>query len=410
MRTVREVGEHPRDCCWSLRNPLAQPGTVWASLTSAELLAVQDSLGLRRVDPGGILAMTEQLLGPVTRWAILGDTVAGALGWANVSLTDQYHAVTDGAGAFLASAMFSLRVSGPQAGVVLDRLSPRKISDLAVNSAKFVLFTTPAGTVDEEAVVLRTGQTEFMLSCGGGKPPGWLDATAQEFGDDIRIERGDQFCFNIKGPERLDAVQSLVRPGRDQERIARLQTFDSCMVHPVIGGLARIVKNVIGYEFWADGETLAAVWHQVLAERPQIVPCGWDLLNIYRLECRSMTFCLYPLDVHSGTSLLETGYGWMMKEPNCEQYVGRAALEACTERRLWLGGIRAIGDAEPPFIGSEIQSVSGDFAGYVTSAAFSFRDNCSLAFAHLVPSCAPGANVHIDGTSWLVSSLPIGRQ
>lgn len=38
----------------------------------------------------------------------------------------------------------------------------------------FTLFTTPVGTVDEEAIVLRTGDEEYLVSCGGAKTLSWL--------------------------------------------------------------------------------------------------------------------------------------------------------------------------------------------------------------------------------------------
>lgn len=368
---------------------------------------MQNVLKLRRVDPGGILHATDVLLGGVTKWTVLGDNVIGAWGWREVDLDQQYRAVTHGAGAFIASAMCYLEVSGSDAGALLDALSPRRVSDLPLGSARFVLFTTPAGTVDEEAVVVRTGPEEFLLSCGGGKEPGWLRRTA-EFFTEVRILPSEVFSFNIKGPKRLQAVQSLVDDA-DRRVIADLRNFQSCQVRTLVGGQARVLRSVIGYEVWTSAEVLAAMWRQLVTERPEITPCGWELLTIYRMECRDITFGLFPVDVHIGTTLFEIGAGWMVPDDHDgRDYIGREGLlKSRGSQRLWLAGLHAADTKSGcPLVGDEVLDDSGGFLGYVTSAAPSPREGRVLAFAHLAPDCQPGAVVHAAGSRWQVSTIP----
>lgn len=412
MLTIRDRYLVSREWSLEIRNPLSQPGMVWATLSSTELAKAQDALRLRRVDPGNIFKLSEELLGSVTKWAVLGDNVIGVWGWRGVSLADQYKAVNTGAGAFIAAAMCYLRVSGSDAAALLDMLSPRRVSDLPVNGAKFIVFTTPVGTVDEEAVVIRTGLNEFVMSCGGGKPPGWLALMANKF-DDVIIQPSDVLSFNIKGPQRLAAVQSLVQES-SRDQITELSSFQSCKVKTLVGGEARILKSIIGYEVWAASDVLAEVWKQLVVDRPAIVPCGWELLSIYRMECRSILFTLFPVDMHMGTTLYEIDAGWMVpKIDDGREYIGRAALtQERSPNKTWLAGVRAVDDTvEPPLIGSEVFTRLGEFAGYITSAAFSPREKRVLGFAHLSPNCSVGSKVLIDGANWDVCSVPFnGRE
>ncbi|MFI9010016.1 glycine cleavage T C-terminal barrel domain-containing protein [Actinosynnema sp. NPDC053489] len=376
-------------------------------MPAGDLFAAQRVLGLRAVDPGGIFALSTQALGPPPEWCVLGDNVIGVSGWPGVALEDQYRAVHSGAAAFIAAAMLYLTVSGSDAGAALDALSPRKVSDLPVGGARFVLFTTPAGTVDEEAVVVRTGPQEFVFSCGGGKPPGWLESVAAQF-PDVRVGPAELFSFNIKGPRRLAAVQSLVAEA-DRERIAALGPFRSCLVRPLVGDTARVVRTIIGYEVWARHDVLAAVWRQLITERPDVVPSAWELLNTYRLECRDIVFALYPVDMHSGTTLWEVGQGRVVRRGDDHDYVGRKALlDTRDTPRLWLAGLVGGGGAPPPAAGAEVFDREGNFLGHVTSSAFSPRHGRALAFAHLLPHCPPGQEVVVGGDRWTTTTLPIG--
>jgi aminomethyltransferase len=406
MITIRDLGEYSRDFDLDIRNPLSQAGPVWGTLTAADLAAVQGPLGLRRTDPGGVLALTEQVLGPADRWCLLGANVIGVTGWESVPFADQYRAVTTGAGVFVASAMLYLRVSGPGAGAALDMLSPRTLSDLPVGHARFILFTTPAGTIDEEAVVIRTGEEQYELSCGGGKPPGWLADVAQGR-DDVTVQENDRFGFNIKGPKRLQAVQSLLHPD-EAEPVAKLVNFQSRPARSRNGDQVRVLKTVIGYEVWATEETLHDTWRLILTGRPQIVPCAWEVLATYRLECTNMVFGLYPVDLHSGTSLHEVGFSWMANRGDGHDYIGRKALlESSAHGGLWFAGLRARADGPAPPVGREVRSRSGEFMGYLTSAAPSPRHGAPLGFAHLVPDCVPGSDVLIDDAVWTVCTLPV---
>lgn len=408
MRTTRDAGIGSRDWANDIRNPLAQASLVWATVDRSDLEATCRVWGLRRTDPGGIFALSDQLLGAATRWTVLGDNVIGAWAWSDVALADQYRAVSTGAGAFIASAMAYVRVSGPDAPAVLDALTPRKLSDLPVNGSRFVLFTTPAGGIDDEAIVVRTGRSEFLMSCGAGRPPGWLAIALRDF-PEAAVDGSPLCSFNIKGPLRLAAVLSIVQPG-DRDAITEMATFATHVVRTTVGAEARILKSVIGYEVWAPPDVLCALWRTVITGRPMVVPCGWELLTVYRMECRAIVFGLFPVDLHAGTTPFEIGAGWMVPPvDDGRDYIGRSALMAGRHsKRLWLAGLRAVDpDVPPPLVGREVfDSTSGAFLGYVTSSAHSPREGRALGFAHLSPRCSEGMEVTVEDSHWLVSLLP----
>lgn len=407
MKSVRDRGLYPRIHDPYLRSPLMQAGLVWSTLDSTELPPRLDGHTLRYSDPGDVLGLLAATVGPPTGVCILEDTVVGAAGWAGLPLDRQYEAVTTRAAAFVAGAMNYLRVSGPDAARLLDMLTPRDMTRLPVGRATFALFTTPAGTVDNEAVVLRVGDDDYLLSCGGPtKAPSWLPEARRAF-PRAQVEQAGVACFNIKGPRRLEAMARLVHPD-DRGALTGLRPFEARKLRTPRGVPAWILKTTIGVEMWGDGDAMRESWFGILAMPELVTPGSWDLLDVFRLECTDMVFGVYPIDLHGATTLWEAGFGWMVDPPKPGDYVGRAALAASRDsRRLWLAGLAARdGSTGVPSLGQEVFTPDGDFAGYVTTSAYSPRHGRPLAFAHLRPSCVPGQSLVVEGAAWTATTLP----
>jgi glycine cleavage system aminomethyltransferase T len=65
---------------------------------------------------------------------------------------------------------------------------------------------------------------------------------------------------------------------------------------------------------------------------------------------------------------------------------------------------------DAPPVGTEVCNRKGDFAGYVTSAAFSIKYQRVLAFAHLKTEHQPGDSLALNGSKeWTVCSLPFNE-
>lgn len=384
-----------------------QAGLVWSTLNTTELPPRLEGHTLRYWDPGDILKLLADEVGPPTGVCILEDTVVGASGWAQIPLEQQYDGVTRRAAAFVAGAMNYLRVSGPDAAAVLDLLTPKDLLSLPIGRATFVLFTTPAGTVDNEAVVLRVAEDEYLLSCGGPtKAPSWLPE-ALAVHPRATVEEAGVASFNIKGPQRLQAMSRLIHPD-DAQRIFDLRPFTACQVRTPQGAPVWILRTTIGVEMWGEAAALRESWVRILQMPDLVTPCGWDLLSVFRLECTDMIFGVYPIELHCGTTLWEAGYSWMAASAKPREFIGRTGLHRSRfSRRLWLAGLSANGGSTSvPSLGEEVFTSDGEFAGYVTTSAFSPKHQGPLAFAHLKTWCHPGQSLVVDDAMWTVTALP----
>jgi aminomethyltransferase len=394
---------------YQLPNPLAQPGITWHVSESGELPPAAGPYPIRYSDPGGILRMICDAVGPGSGICILGDNVAGVASWRQVPFAAQYRAVTEGAGVFACGTMYYLRLRGPDAVLVLDALTPKDMTRLVVGRATFVLFTTPDGTVDTEAVALRVASDEYLLSIGGStKEPKWLREAVCAY-PNVSVSEADIISFNIKGPGRFAAMRELVRVD-DRPALDRLRPFDACPARTPAGRAVWILRTLIGMEMWASTEAMRETYTKMLGCPDVFTPCGWDMVNTFRVECDAMVFGLCPLDLHEGTTLWEVGQAHAVDPRKERDYIGKSALQRSRlSGRLWLCGLEASGpQCRIPAVGDRVIDLDGAFAGYITTAAFSPKQRRPLAFAHLHPRYKPEQPLFVHGEKWTARRLPFG--
>jgi glycine cleavage system T protein (aminomethyltransferase) len=391
-----------------LFNPLAQHGVVWHISTCQELPPGPALYPIRYSDPGNALGLISERFGSPTGFYVMADNIAGAAGWQGLSFDEQYRAVTTGAGAFPCGGMYYLQVSGPDAARVLDVLTPKDITNLGVGRAAFVIFTTPEGTVDTEALVLRTDLQEYLVSIGGSvQPPTWIHIAMSQI-PGATAHEADISSFNIKGPRQMTAMLDLVHP-EDRGCVASLTPFHARKVRTVHESLAWILRTRIGMEMWAEPASISEAWAHMLKKTEVFTPCGWDVLGTFRVECDAMVFGICPLDLNSQTTLWEIGQARMIRADKTGDYIGRASLlESRAKPRLWLGGAVAC-DArvEPAAVGEAVLDDHGETAGYITTSAFSPKYGKVLSFAHLAPDLHVGEVVYLkNGSKCILTALP----
>lgn len=330
-----------------------------------------------------IIALVAARYGPIADYRILAGNVIGTGGWRDLPTERQYEAVTQTAGAFIASGMMYLEVTGPQAAALLDSLTPRNIAALPVGRAPFTIFTTPQGGVDEEALVLRMSEDRFLVSCGGGQAPGQLPQALARF-PDVVVRDSELVSFNIKGPGRHAAMAALIA-AEDRPALDALKPFHAMSCRTAQGDAVTVVRTVIGMEMWGAPDAVTAVWEHILTVPDMVLPCGWDLLDTYRMECDSIAFLLHPLDMNYATSLFDTGLDWMIDWSKEADYVGKAALIQLSDSAAEVITAKVIAEESRalPEIGEPICTADGRLCGHVTSAGYSYAAGRPIAYVHL---------------------------
>jgi aminomethyltransferase len=394
-----------------LRSPLDGDEWRWRILPPGHPAISQEMGFLRQGDSGDALKLISEKYGTPEGYCVVAGKVVSVSNWEGISIADQYAAVAQGAGAFPCGTMRYLSIEGSNAARVLNLLTPRHVDGLQLGQAALLIFTTPEGTVDTEAVIIRDGERSFRMSVGGeARPPTWL-AEAISAHTDVHVQEANLSSFNLKGPNRLPAMARLV--GEDSaSELAALRPFRCVRVTTRSGRDAWILRTTVGMEMWASPEVINSVWREMLMLPDLYTPCGWDILATYRLECLKFPFYICPIDIHRNTHIFDAGLNHVASRQKRGPFVGKKALEDADARgeRMWIGGLVAVSAAvSARWMGQMLfDEISGNLVGYVTSSAYSPQAGRQLCFAHFSASIHPDDVVCCeDRTRWRVKSLPI---
>jgi len=277
------------------------------------------------------------------------------------------------------------RLRGRDAVAIMNYLTPRDVSRVKVGTSFFVIFTSPTGTVDDEAVAMRVAEDEFLFSCGGCKQLTFAKEALRKF-PDAEMTVSDMVSFNLKGPERLKSMLTLVC-SEDRNKVQALAECTFTRVRPRWEAKENVwvMRSKIGYEMWGNPRVITNAWDIICTDRAHFTPCAWDILNMYRMECNDMLFTLYPLDLHGGTTLHEVQCGYMINKKSTD-WIGKEALaKNKNKKKLELRKIIArTSAAAPAQVGAALRSAdTGDVIGAITSGAYSLAHGRAVAFAHV---------------------------
>jgi sarcosine oxidase subunit alpha len=297
-------------------------------------------------------------------------------------------AVRAGCGAFDASTLGKIEVSGPDAARFLDRLYVETMSTLPVGRIRYGLMLTEHGIVFDDGVASRLGATRFLVgttSAGAARVAEAMEEWLQGEWPELRVfvtpVTHQWGVITLTGPETRSVLHRL---GTDID-LARDAFPHMAVREGRVAGMAARVQRVsftgeISYEIAVAARHAAELFQRALAARAE--PFGIEALMILRLE----KGYIHVGSETDGTTVpddLGMGRGIARK---ASDFVGRRSLrlpEALRSDRNQLMGLRT---SEPGFVpapGTHVALGDGGVGsdGWVTSSAFSPTLGRSVALA-----------------------------
>ena len=239
-------------------------------------------------------------------------------------LSEEHRAVRERAGLFDVSHMGEIRVRGPKAFDVVQRLTCNDVAALDDGKVQYTAFLTPQGTFVDDLLTYRLAADDYLLVVNASNTPkdvAWAKA-AERDGASVEDESGIWAQLAVQGPRAETILQTLT-----DLPLAKITYYRSAP-GKVLGVPALVSRTGYtgedGFEVYLHPERAADVWDAILkAGAPHgIVPAGLGARDTLRLEA---CLALYGNDSDDTHTPWEANLGWIVKMKKGD-FAGREAL------------------------------------------------------------------------------------
>ena len=273
---------------------------------------------------------TELLRSPIHNLHLeLGARMVPFAGW---ELPVQYPAgpiqehlsVRHAAGLFDISHMGRLRLEGPGAESLLQRVMTRNMSKIRQGTAVYGLITYADGTVVDDVIVVHRGTYWLLVTNGVNrvKVLSWLRAHTADGETTIADESLETAMLALQGPKACEALSKLL--DTDLGVVGRFRCWDGFYSGQSILLTRTGYTGEDGFEILCNSIVGPQLFRSLLGIRDVlgVQACGLAARDSLRLECG---FPLYGHEISSKISPLEAGLGWAISFRK-KNFIGREAL------------------------------------------------------------------------------------
>ncbi|MBS0447638.1 MAG: aminomethyltransferase family protein [Proteobacteria bacterium] len=281
------------------------------------------------------------------------------------------------------SALNIVKVSGPDAEAVIDRLVAIDVTRLKPGTARLGAEVDERGALVDDIMIIRDAADRFRISHGSGATPRTLAALAEGRQVQVQADR-DLHILSLQGPLSLDVLAP-----HAAAKLADLPYFrhveTTLFGRPVTIGRGGY-SGERGYEVYCAAKDAVMLWDLILeAGHPHgVIPASWTALDLTRVEGALLFF---PYDMPEGdTTPWEVNMDWAVDLDKKADYIGKAAVLAAKGReRVKQAGLLVHHHAamDP---GAKVFDEAGQEVGVVTSSSYSRLLMQSLAMVHLKPA------------------------
>ena len=392
---------------------------VLASLTDLDLATVGLTTARPPWTPVPMGVLAGRPLEPAKRSALhsrheeLGATVRWAGDWERPydygDPEGEALAVHADAGMIDVSTLGKLLVRGPEAGELLDRLYPNRMSNLKPDRIRYGVLVSEAGRITDDGTVCRIDDETFYVtttSSGAAAVEGsftwWLEA----WGLDAEVTDLTQgvAAVNLAGPRARDILTGLTDLDCSASSFGYLDAR-----HASVAGVPCLLLRIgfvgaLGYEIHCASVHGGHVWDAIAAAGAR--PFGLEPQRVLRLQKQHI---LVGQDTDSEMTPYGAGMDWIVKLDKPQAFIGRWALEQIGKQEPEMRLVGFTTEGPLPTEGAVVLDADGRPAGQVTSARRSPQLGQTIGMA-TVPAAlavAGGAIVISDGEQRIAATVAI---
>ena len=273
-----------------------------------------------------------------------------------------------------------VEITGPDAAIFMQMLTPRDLSNMSIGQCKYILITNADGGILNDPILLRLGENHFWISLADSDILLWAQGVSVHSGLKVNIREPDVSPLQLQGPKSGEVMKALFG-----KNILDLQYYWFREVN--LDGIPLIVSRTgwsseLGYElFLQNGSFGDELWEKIMAAGTPFGLKPGHTSSIRRIEGGMLS---YQADADINTNPYELGMEHLINPDMEAEFIGKDALlrirkNGVSRKQVGLR-IKCAPLKEPNTTFWKIRK-NGKTVGKVTSAVYSPRLEQNIALA-----------------------------
>ena len=303
-----------------------------------------------------------------------------------------------------------VEITGPDASVFTNMLTPRDLTKCAVGQGKYVLITAQDGGIINDPVLTRIGENRWWLAMADSDAGLWARGVAVNSGLDVKVCEPEVFPVQVQGPKSKDVMMALFGDSVSDIRYYWSREAD-------LEGIPVVICRTgwtgeVGYEIYLrDPSRGEALWDRIMeAGKP------YDIKPIAPCQARRVESGIfnYQADMTIENNPFEITGLERLVEDQAADYIGKEALMRIKAEgvKRKLVGIEIEGEPQP-FEAAQprLAYKDGEQVGRVTVTIWSPRLEKNIGYVWVpIQLSRPGTELDIEAPDGTVkgrtASLP----
>jgi len=303
---------------------------------------------------------------------------------------DDHLAVRNGVGLFDMSSFGKIRVEGPDAETVLQRICGNTIA-VEPGRTVYTQFLNPRSGIEADVTVARLSETAFLVVTPAATPVrdlAWIRRHVPEQARCVVLDVTPmEAVFPVMGPKSRDLLQPIVDTdlGNDAFPFGSVRSAGIGMAEARLHRVSYVGE--LGWEIYVSADMAAHVFEVIEAAGAAhgLRLCGLHALDTCRIE---KAFRHFGHDITDEDHVLEAGLGFAVKTDKGD-FIGRDAVLSKKQQGLTRRLVQfRLTDPEPLLYHNEPILRDGEIVGYLSSGNYGHHLGAAIGLGY-VP-CAPG--------------------
>jgi glycine cleavage system aminomethyltransferase T len=239
-------------------------------------------------------------------------------------VANEYRALQEGVTLWDVGVERTVQVSGPDADTLIDMLTCRDLTKCAVKQGKYMLVTTPEGTIVNDPVLLHVDENVWWMQLADSDAGLYAKGVLSQLDLDAEVTYPDVHPVQVQGPMSARTLEKLVGPAIYDIKYYWTERFTIDDDIPVV--ISRTGWSAVpGFEVnLLDGTRGDALWDAIMSAGEE-----FEIRPIAPNEARRVEAGIFNWG--SDITLDDTPFHVMglerLVEEQPQDYIGKAALE-----------------------------------------------------------------------------------